>query len=74
MKSRADWENRQGNRARCFLCFLNEINSLGCHFESHQPPQAINPRLDPPANFDFANGTVISAWQRWSALPVRRPR
>lgn len=30
--------NRQGNSARCFLYFLNEINSLGCHFEPHQPP------------------------------------
>jgi hypothetical protein len=27
MKSRADWANRQGNSARCFLYFLNEFNS-----------------------------------------------
>ena len=39
MKSRADWGNRQGNSARCFLYFLNEINDLVRHFESHQPPQ-----------------------------------
>ena len=39
MKSRADWGNRQGNSERCFLYFLNEINDLVCHFESHQPPQ-----------------------------------
>ena len=38
MKSRADWGNRQGNSERCFLYFLNEINDLVCHFESHQPP------------------------------------
>ena len=41
MKSRADWGNRQGNSARCFLYFLNEINSLGRQFGSHQPPQTI---------------------------------
>jgi hypothetical protein len=28
MKSRADWGNRQGNSARCFLYSLNEINDL----------------------------------------------
>src|SRR3990167_8691528 len=39
MKSPADWGNRQGNSARCFLYFLNEINDLVRHFESHQPPQ-----------------------------------
>lgn len=38
MKSRADWGNRQGNSARCFLKFLNAINSLHCRFDSHQPP------------------------------------
>jgi len=38
MKSRADWGNRQGNCARCFLYFLIEINSLSSHFKSHQPP------------------------------------
>lgn len=39
MKSRTDWGNRQGNSARCFLYFLNEINDLVRYFESHQPPQ-----------------------------------
>lgn len=29
MKSRVDWGNIPGNSARCFLYFLNEINSLG---------------------------------------------
>ena len=38
MKSRADWGNRQGNSARCFLNVPNEINSLGRHFESHSHP------------------------------------
>jgi hypothetical protein len=38
MKSCADWGNGQGNSARCFLYFPNEINSLGRHFGSHQPP------------------------------------
>jgi hypothetical protein len=38
MKSRTDWGNRQGNSARCFLYFLNEINDLVRYFESHQPP------------------------------------
>ena len=37
MKSRADWGNRQGNSARCFLVFLNEINDFVRHFESRQP-------------------------------------
>jgi hypothetical protein len=36
MKSRADRGNRQGNSARCFLYFLNEINDLVRYFESHQ--------------------------------------
>jgi len=40
MKSRTDWGNRQGNSERCFLYFLNEINSLGRRFVSHQPPIA----------------------------------
>ena len=35
-KSRADWGNRQGNSARCFLHSLNEIESLGRRFVSHQ--------------------------------------
>ena len=38
MKSRADWGNSQGNSATCFLHFLNAINDLVCHFESHEPP------------------------------------
>lgn len=37
MKSRADWGNRHGNSARCFLYSLNEINDLVRHFGSHQP-------------------------------------
>jgi len=41
MKSRTDWGNRQGNSARCFLYFLNEINDLVRYFESHQPPQKV---------------------------------
>jgi len=40
MKSRADWGNRQGNSARCFLHFLNEINDLVRHFEPISRPSS----------------------------------
>jgi len=35
MTSRADWGNRKGNSAMCFLNFPNEINNLVRRFESH---------------------------------------
>lgn len=53
MKSRADWGNRQGNSARCFLYFLNEINDLVSHFEPHQPPHSLIPRLPLPGSQHF---------------------
>ncbi len=54
MKSRADWGNRQGNSARCFLNVLNEINNLGRHFEPYQPhPDAL---LRRPFGAVFAGG------------------
>jgi hypothetical protein len=33
-----------GEQRERFLYFLNEINGLGCHFESHQP-QFLNPSV-----------------------------
>lgn len=41
MKSRADWGNRQGNSARCFLYVLNEINNLGRQFWIPSAPQTL---------------------------------
>jgi hypothetical protein len=57
MKSRADWGNRQGNSATCFLNFLNEISNLDRYFESHQPHPSVS----------------SGAFQNWPVKPHAAP-